>query len=348
MEKKYVIILLSTTIFLLIFISIFMLIVDPFYIYHQPYTNIIDVAMEEEAYQNIGAVKNFTYDTIITGSSMTENFVSSDFDETFQCKTLKVPFSGAMMQNYDILLANAFQSNNNIKNIFIGLDTNMLMKEPGLEAENKIAEYTYDNKVFTKVNYLLNKKIISDYAIKYVLNKQKGIKTDLSYSYFWDQYYIFSKEEALKAYERPDVVQNPNTNLIVNNAIENLKVLEKYIKNNPNTNFYIFYPPYSMLTWDYYIRLGEKETVFDLMRSVINNLLNYANVKQYYFHDKLDVVTNLDNYKDYKHYSKEVNKMMLDDMYNNNYILNEENYLTRINNFEAFVTSFNYDEFMNL
>ena len=52
--------------------------VDPFYHYHDA-TKGFEANMDNAIYQTPGAADHFTYDSVIVGSSMTENFHESWF-----------------------------------------------------------------------------------------------------------------------------------------------------------------------------------------------------------------------------------------------------------------------------
>jgi hypothetical protein len=58
----------------------------------------------DERYLNDGIVKHFDYDSIITGTSMTQNFRASEFDELFKAHCVKVPLSGASYREINELL----------------------------------------------------------------------------------------------------------------------------------------------------------------------------------------------------------------------------------------------------
>ena len=97
------------------------------------------------------------------------------------------------------------------------------------------------------------------------------------------------------------------------------------IKMNPDTNFKIFIPPYSIIYW--YLNKGEGKIIYqlDVQLYVYKKLLKFENVKIYYFQNDLNIVENLDNYKDYSHYSESISEYILAA------IANEKNILTKDN-----------------
>lgn len=62
---------------------------DPFYQYHAPFLG-IEAVLNDRNNQMPGTVRNFSYDSVLVGSSVAENFVSSFLDETYGCSTLKL------------------------------------------------------------------------------------------------------------------------------------------------------------------------------------------------------------------------------------------------------------------
>lgn len=89
--KKFCIQAISLIIAILVIIAIFTVVVDPLFQYHKPFFNIY---IRNERYQNPGILKNFDYDSVLTGSSMTENFRVSWFEDIGE-SVVKVPFSRA-------------------------------------------------------------------------------------------------------------------------------------------------------------------------------------------------------------------------------------------------------------
>ena len=77
-NKKWCLLFMGETLFFLTVIILLTVIVDPFFHYHKPLAS-IQYQITNERYQNDGIIKHFDYDAIITGTSMTENFKTSEF-----------------------------------------------------------------------------------------------------------------------------------------------------------------------------------------------------------------------------------------------------------------------------
>ncbi|MCF0186610.1 MAG: hypothetical protein HUJ98_09020 [Bacteroidaceae bacterium] len=91
-----------TTLGLLMFIAAFVVVVDPFYHYHQPWFG-LKPYFYEEVYQTPGIIRNWEFDSVLLGTSMTENFKASWFKE-HGCNTVKLSYSGGRTKDFNTIL----------------------------------------------------------------------------------------------------------------------------------------------------------------------------------------------------------------------------------------------------
>ena len=68
-------------------------VIDPLFHYHRP-LSFLSYPLHNQRYQNDGILRHFDYDAIIIGTSMTENFKTSEFDRLWNLSSIKVPFNG--------------------------------------------------------------------------------------------------------------------------------------------------------------------------------------------------------------------------------------------------------------
>ena len=80
--------------------------------------------------------------------------------------------------------------------------------------------------------------------------------------------------------------------------------IEPLIQTHSDTEFVFYFVPYSILYWDQEVREGNFDSTIDAVDYAMGALLKYDNVRIYFFHNEEDIITNLDNYKDYSHYGK--------------------------------------------
>ena len=113
-----------------------------------------------------------------------------------------------------------------------------------------------------------------------------------------------------------------------------MDLLERMVQENPDTTFYIFYPPYSLLWWDNMIRSGQLEQSLYAARTSMERLLPYDNVRLYYFQNEEDVILDLDLYMDPIHFGEDINHWMVEEMAQDHYRITSENYQQELEKME--------------
>ncbi len=307
---------------------------DPFFHYHEPISPLKKVLTKKE-YQCIGSIRNFDYDSLIVGSSTAENFNNGWFDEAFGANSIKAIKSSAVTAQLDYYIEAAYETHE-IQNVFYSLDLFALSGDPDIQfPDESLPLYLYDENPFNDVNYVLNKDVIFE-DIPYMIAETFLDDYDEGNSYNWSQYKVFSKEEALSHYERPESVSEEVEASDYQEMIDrNVDILERMVKEHPETEFYIFYPPYSLLWWDNMIRTGQLEQSLYAARASMERLMGYENVKLYYFQNEEEIILNLDLYMDPIHFSDQINQRMVEEMKEGNYLITEENYEEELAEMEA-------------
>ena len=129
--------------------------VDPFYHYHKPWFN-LPVVLYNEVYQTPGVAEHFEYDSAIVGSSMTENFHASWFDEDFGWNTGKLCYEGAGTDDLKAILKKVFEGGRQVKNIVLAVDDYQMISDSSAVAIER-PEYLYNENPLDDVNYLFNR-----------------------------------------------------------------------------------------------------------------------------------------------------------------------------------------------
>lgn len=302
---------------------------DPFFHYHEPVGPLKAVLTKKE-YQSIGTIRNFSYDSLILGSSTAENFNNRWFDDAFGVTTVKAIKSSGITAQLDYYLKQGFE-NREIKAVFYSLDLFALGGDPDtVFPDESMPLYLYDNNPFTDVKYVLNKDVIFE-DIPYMLAETFLDDYDEGTSYNWAQYKTFSREEALRNYSRPEEIQPVKAEEEYKDFVDgNVALLVKQVEMHPETTFIFFYPPYSMLWWDNMYRSGELGQSMYAARTSMERLLDYGNVRMYYFQNDREIILDLDNYMDPVHFTAEINQYMVEQMKEDNYRLTRENYQEKL------------------
>ena len=126
--KKFNILAIALTFLFISCMALVIIIIDPYFHYHAPISGLVYKFLEER-YQNNGIVRHFEYDAIITGTSMTQNFKTSEMDKLFGTNAIKVTYSGGEYKEINDNLVVALRSNQNIKLVLRGVDYNNLLHD---------------------------------------------------------------------------------------------------------------------------------------------------------------------------------------------------------------------------
>ncbi len=314
---------------ILLLLCIFLVVLfDPFFQYHKSLSGLKKVLTDKE-YQCVGSLKNFDYDSVVAGSSVAENYYNDWFNQGFDCNVIKAIRSYGATADLCYLLDIAFE-HQELKYVFYNLDPSALIADPETTYElTGCPMYLYDDNYFNDIEYLLNKDVILE-KIPYMI-AQSLTGYDENSSYNWAQWKEFNSDMALGLYIRkPSVSEMKPENYYEELLTQNLNLLTARIEAHPETKFYVFIPPYSMLWWDNVYRDGDTESYLYNMEHTMEVLLSYDNVEFYYFQNDRDVITDLENYMDTLHFSPEINHYICDNMINGTHRIDRDNYRENI------------------
>ena len=345
-EKNFFKINIFGIILILFLTAVIVIIIDPYFHYHKPIP-FLSYRLENQRYINNGIIKQFDYNAIITGTSMTENFKNSQFDKLFMVTSIKVPFSGGSYKEINDNVEVALKNNKNIKYVLRGLDYGGINQEYNHMRYSYYPTYLYDNNIFNDYKYLWNKEIlIKGVAINllYTILRKKSTSFD-KYSSWRNQ--ERGKEVILKTYKRPE-----KEKIEKNLSQEDVERIDKNIEENvikipkqyPNVKFIYFITPYSIVYFDELNQKGEIEKQIMAEKYMIEKILEIPNIELYSFFNNYEMITNLDNYKDAGHYMGHINDQILDWIKNKEYRLTKENYQKYINKNLEFYKNYDYDK----
>lgn len=345
-EKKWFFgTILCAVIFLGLFAAVIM-ISDPYFHFHAPLVG-HSYRLYEERYINDGISRNFEYDAIITGTSMTQNFKVSEFDDLFACNAVKLPFSGASYREISQSLQRAFTYHEGIKAVLWGLDGTLLVKEADFQSYEGFPTYLYDANPFNDVSYVLNKEILYHGTMNNLWMTVSGMPSTTFDEYSsWER--VSGYNAVIGGYDRqggivPDIgLTEDERRMAEENIRENICSV---VEQNPDTTFYLFFPPYSVAYWDLIYREGKLSAQIEAQTLAAELLLQYDNVELYCFYGNEELIFNLDNYTDIAHYTAEVNSLILGWIQEGAYRLTKENYEEHAGQERELYLGYDYDAF---
>ncbi len=346
--KKWSIGCLLTTVLILIIGGAITTVIDPFFHYHAP-LNFLEYPINNQRYQNDGIAKNFKYDAIIIGTSMVENFKTTEFDEVYNVHSIKVPYSGASYKEINDALERAIKANPELGTVIRCLDYNRLMDDKNAltHEPDSYPNYLYDDFLLNDTNYIFNKTVLFRETWEVIAYTKQGEKTPGFDEYCsWSDASSFGKEFLDASYKRPE----KSKEIFEMQETDYIKLRENITQNvinlaqkNPQVKFYYFFPPYSIYYWDSLYRKGNLEAQLNAEKEALELILECDNVYIFSFFDEFDLICNLDNYKDFLHYSGEINSQILKWMNNGEHRITKENYKEYCDIVYDFYTSYDYD-----
>lgn len=316
---------------LLLICALTVILFDPFFQYHKPLSGLKAVLTEKE-YQVPGTLKNFEYDSVIAGSSVAENYYNDWFNEGFDCNIIKAIRSYGATADLCYFLDMAFEYRD-LKYVFYNLDPSALVADPEPTYElTGSPMYLYDDNYLNDLEYILNKDVLFE-RVPYLLAQSLAGDYDENDSYNWSQWKQFNSDMALGLYlRRPDIAEMKPQDYYEELLYDNLNLLTERISAHPETTFYIFVPPYSMLWWDSIYRDGDTEAYLYNMEQAMATLLEYENVRFFYFQNDREVITNLENYMDTLHFSQDINHYICNCMIEESHEITIDNYQETMEN----------------
>ena len=318
--------------------------VDPFFQYHKPLAW-FPYLVDNQVNQNPGLAKHMDYDSILIGSSMTASFNTDWFEELMGMKTQKLSYNGSYPKDLSNIMQLVFDAKGDqVAAVYMAVDQSTFSADPE-ETKFPVTDYLYDDNVFNDVPYLLNKDVLLDYILRPLADRKDASDWAELYKPWWtDEYY--NKANVLMYYEAAEEKQEEEAlaaDYFKDAVEENLqKNILPYIEAHPETEFYIFYPPYSILFWNDVTREKELEAVIGRLEYMTERLLNYENVHVFNFLGKEEIICNLNNYADYMHYHKNVCRYITECFATGENELHPENYGQAFDEIRTLAMSYNY------
>lgn len=328
-EAKFLKSFCIRTIILLVAVISLVVVFDPFYQYHKPLPGLKAVLTDKE-YQCVGTLRNFDYNALIVGSSVCENYNNGWFDEGFDCQTIKAIRSYGATADLKVLLDIAYEEHE-LDYVFYNIDPSSLSaSDVPTYVSTGCPMYLYDKNHLNDYPYTLNKDVLME-KLPYMLAFSFIGDYDEGDSYNWAQWKYFGADLALGMYARMPSIADMKPENANEEALEkNISLLTSLVEEHPDTTFKFFFSPYSMLWWDNAYRTGERDAVIYNEKQAVKALLSYDNVEIYYYQDVREIITNLDNYMDMIHFSKDINYWVYDKLSKGEERLTPDNFENRL------------------
>ena len=256
-------------------------IIDPFEVYHKATAFIPPITNGTQLYSNAGIAKNYAYDSVVIGSSMTENFRPSQLNRLFGGQFVKLCVNGGSSFDHKQMMELAF-STHDVRRVLYGIDLDALTyfyKTPNHETPN----YLYDDDLLNDVAYWFNAGVLAKYIPQCLMTLGQSDPDQVDTMYMWSDLFTYGKDAVLPGYtfstrrvEQRDAGEKPTLSYQFQMNVQHNFL--PYIEQHPDTQFMFFFPPYSLLSWYQTYENGTLELDLHQKQALIEVLLAYDNV----------------------------------------------------------------------
>ena len=334
--------------------------IDPYMHFHRPLSDqyFYQLSSGLERSVNDGISRHFEYDSIITGSSMVENFMTSDAEYLFQGKFIKVPFEGARYEEVNDNLKRALRANSSVKQVIRCLDMLPTYWNCVDGTRTDMGDYPYylnNDNPFDDIKYILNRDVLYKRVYGMIKGKYAGEEpgiTDFNEYANWMRWVYCGKEAVLSEVfkekennrftspvEITDITDEERV-VLRNNVIENITSLaDEY----PKVEFDYYFSPYSAAFWGMMYQEGKLERQIEAEKQMIELILSHSNIRLYSWNDRFDIICDLNNYKDPWHYAEWINAWILRQIYEDSGRLTQYNYMGYIDRIRSKYENMNYN-----
>ncbi len=326
-SKKWAIKTIAISAVILMLMATFTFIIDPLYQYR--YSEDSDYYVNPR-YSCAGLIKTYDYDSVMLGSSITQNFDPDLFSEKMNLKLLKVNIGGMSVPE-TVFYLDYIRQSGKAETVFASVDLQRFVLDEG-EASFNIPEHLA-NGYGDDYRYLLSSDVYTrflpvDIFIKVLklFNIEQPdfmkMSTDIDEMGSWHHQNKCSEEIFLESFEKNGFgvseikLDGIDQKLKVN--IDTLfNALDKY---DGDTQINLFFPPYSSMYWVYAKENGHFDSFMKAKEYVVEKSQNYKNVNVYDFQN-IEYTSDLNYYRDISHYSKDINDYMVDYFAQGSYIV---------------------------
>ena len=344
-QKKWFLTTVFMTAGALLAILAVMAVIDPYFHFHGPLKG-VSYRLYSERYMNNGIARHFEYDAVITGSSMNQNFKTSMMDELFGTDAIKSPFSGAAFEEIKENLEVALKSGNDVKYVLWGLDYNGLNRDYDWQGYSEYPEYLYDDNLWNDTSYVFNKTILFEGLINTFLWNLSGEDTTTFDEYStweggrgWDSIsHTYRRSAQILPME---TITEDEIGRVTRNITENIvKLANAY----PDTEFILFYTPYSVLYWESLYRDGWLEKQIQMEQIATELMLECENISLFNFCRETQITDEIEYYRDKEHYVAEINDMIMQWIAQGRGLVTRDNYKDNLAWELEYYMNFDYDK----
>lgn len=287
----------------------------------------------QEWYVSGGLIKNYDYDTLILGSSVTQNFDMDVFRQELGVKPLHIGLGAMTPEEMAELLQLAYNTQK-ADTYYICVDLPVLRGDNG---ESRMPEHLLKDDLLSKLRYLLSYEVWFRYLpvdVAFMILDKLNVELPIKFTYQksidrlgdWRLDFPYSGEETVLFHHKEGIfsVSQVETEGLYQGAVECIDTFFEQFDFEKGEHIF-FFPPYSSVCWVEYQLREQFEIYLQIKQYFIEKALEHG-IKVYDF-QVADFTMDLDNYRDTIHYMPNINDWMVERFAGDEYVVTADNRL---------------------
>ena len=314
-SRRWFAIVLTVTIACLVAAAAFVVWVDPFQQYHLASRFAPRFYFLHHRYINPGLAKNQAYDTVVSGSSITENTRNDFVAQTCGGSAVNLSMPAMSASEQRLMLETAL-ANRPLKRIIMVLDFNEFAggADERQDVAGPLPRYLYDRNPFNDLSYLLSWDVLVKSWRIVSGDTSEKFTSDPNGAWFWGNVVQFGRDQVLRGLNIKNLnaqYQQPQRTLEGMRASFNHNLLP-LLRAHPETEFDLVWPPYSILVWLDFAQREQLQVSLDFKRYVFETTRALANVRITDLQYDAAITHDLGLYHDIYHFAPAINERLVE------------------------------------
>lgn len=271
---------------------------------------------DDQRYLVPGMAKTFEYDSVIIGTSVADNFLKSDVDETLGVNSVKLTMGGASAYEECLVLYTALRTGR-VHSAIVSFDIASYQGSPSRlrYGPGSVPFYLYDDSRWNDYQYLLNMGVLYKWCSRVVLSNVFGVNADRlneDKAFYWGDRDPVGREHLSQSWQTLAVASLPavdhSSETLWGSFQANTLML---VRAHPEVRFHFFYPPYALAYWAALDKKGLLDEYLRFKRQASEALLAEPNAAVHDFQDIDWITADTEGYSNLAHYAPKINKFIL-------------------------------------
>lgn len=293
-------------------------VMDPLQFYHRAATPFWNT---DQRHQNPGLARNYSYDTVLLGTSSVENYIPDVLDARFGWRTVKLAISGSSIHEQRQILDVAILSGQ-VRRVVWALDFMALGGEPDRREDyfSPYPTYLYNENPLDDLQYLFSSTTTADSvaALAHRLGLRAWNSPSLQLLNNWQMKYFFGEDQLWNSYRRIQagdfgqprlaVLYRPGRYTLQQFQANFQANILPVLRSQPQIRFQLFLPPYSIPFYHIYW-LQDRQVISDWLEFrqwLAAEIMTLPNASLHDFQADERYVGDYRRYKDFLHYDANV------------------------------------------